>query len=255
MSNFESLEHHKVLIEGQVATVFLARAPVNAQDRDARLELISIFDQLGLNDDVVSIVLTGEGKCFSAGADLKERPVINARPGGYAEHNRLVRASFDVIMECPKPVIAAVNGAAIGAGCVLASVCDIIVVSENAFFSMTEVDFGMAGGVKHVLRHFSPSDARLLIYTARRISGPELLRMNVASQCVVAEDLLPTAQEIASEIAGKHFEAILAAKRSFQFTEEMTLRNGYRYEQTQTVSLSKLRETQENFGAFNDRET
>ncbi len=255
MSSFESLEYHKVVVEDRFATVFLARAPVNAQNRDSRLELISIFDQLGMDDDVVSIILTGEGNCFSAGADLKERPIINARPGGYAEHNRLVRASFDVIMECPKPVIAAVNGAAIGAGCVLASVCDIIVASENAFFSMTEVDFGMAGGVKHVLRHFRPSDARLLIFTARRISGPELLRMNVVSQCVTAEDLLPIAREIASEIAGKHFEAILAAKRSFQFTEEMTLRNGYRYEQTQTTALSKLRETQENFDAFNDKET
>ena len=119
-----------------------------------------------------AIVLTGAGKIFSAGADLSERAALAAEPGGFARHNRLVRASFDCITECPKPVIAAVNGAAIGAGCVMALLCDILVVAEEAFMSMTEVEYGLAGGVRHVLRAFSPSDARLIIYTARRMSGP-----------------------------------------------------------------------------------
>lgn len=250
MEDFANL---RVEIKNRVATVTMARAPVNAHDRNFRLEFISAMDQLGLNDDVQAIVLAGDGKCFCAGADLKERPVIAERPGGYAEHNRLVRASFDVVMECPKPIVAAVHGAAIGAGTVLALVCDILVVSDDAFFSMTEVDFGMAGGVRHVMRSFSPSDARLVIYTARRIPGPELYRMNVASACVSRDELIPTASQIAEEIASKHFEAILAAKRSFQFTDEMTLRNGYRYEQTQTATLSKLNETRENFDKFNKR--
>lgn len=250
MSQFSEIENLKVSIDSGVATVTLARPPVNAQNREARLELISVFDQLGLNDEVRAIVLTGEGKCFSAGADLKERELIHSRPGGFAEHNRIVRASFDVVLECPKPVVGAINGAAIGAGCVLASVCDIVLVSENAFFSMTEVNFGMAGGVRHLLRLFSPSDARLMIYTARRISGSDLYRMNAVSQCLPPEQLLPTSHEIAGEIASKHAEAIMAAKRSFEFTEEMSLRNGYRYEQTQTAALSKQAETRENFEKF-----
>lgn len=250
MPLFSEIENLKVSIDSGVATVTLARPPVNAQNRQARLELISVFDQLGLNDEVRAIVLTGEGKCFSAGADLKERELIHSRLGGFAEHNRIVRASFDVVLECPKPVVGAINGAAIGAGCVLASVCDIVLASENAFFSMTEVNFGMAGGVRHLLRMFSPSDARLMIYTARRITGPELYRMNAVSQCLPTEELLPAAQDIAEEIASKHADAIMAAKRSFEFTEEMTLRNGYRYEQTQTAALSKLAETKANFEKF-----
>ncbi len=250
MSDFSELQFCKVAIESGVAMVTLARPPVNAQHRESRLELISIFDRLGLRDDVRAIVLTGEGKCFSAGADLKERELIESRPGGFAEHNRIVRASFDVVIECPKPVVGAINGAAIGAGCVLATVCDIVIVSENSFYAMTEVNFGMAGGVRHLLRAFSPTDARLMIYTARRIPGPELYRMNAASQCVPAEQLLPTARGIAEEIASKHAEAVMAAKRSFQFCEEMTLRNGYRFEQTQTAALAQLAETKENFEAF-----
>ena len=106
-------------------------------------------------------------------------------------------------MECEKPVVAAVNGAAIGAGCVLALCCDILVASEDAFLSMTEVDVGLAGGVRHVLRHFGQSDARLMIYTARRITGPELYRMNVVSACVPGAELMGTALGIAREIAGE----------------------------------------------------
>ena len=100
-------------------------------------------------------------------------------------------------MECRKPVIAAVNGAAIGAGCVLALVCDIVLVADDAFMSMTEVDVGLAGGVKHVLRHFGQSDARMFLLTARRLSGTELYRMNVASGCFPKADLLPAAQAMA----------------------------------------------------------
>ena len=124
-------------------------------------------------------------------------------------------------MECEKPVIAAINGAAIGAGCVLALCCDILIASENAYFAMTEVDVGLAGGVAHVRRFFRESDARLLIYTARRMTGPELYRMGVVSACVPADALLDTARGIAREIAAKSPLAVRAAKRSFNITENL----------------------------------
>ena len=108
-----------------VATVRLARPPVNAQNRRFREEIITIFDALSDRPDVRAIVLTGEGKTFSAGADLKERPGLSQEIGAYPRHNRIVRESFNAVMECEKPVVAAINGAAIGAGCVLALCCDI----------------------------------------------------------------------------------------------------------------------------------
>ena len=180
ISGLDGLTRFRVSTDAHVATVTIAAPPVNAQDRAFREEIIRVFDVLGASPEVRAIVLTGDGKTFSAGADLSERGALLSEPGGYSRHNRLVRAAFDCVQECPKPVIAAVNGAAIGAGCVLALVCDILLVAEEAFLAMTEVDYGLAGGVRHVLRALSPSDARLMIYTARRISGPELLRMNVA---------------------------------------------------------------------------
>jgi enoyl-CoA hydratase len=249
----DGLERLRVGLEEHVATVTITAPPVNAQDRRFREEIVRVFDVLHDTAEVRAIVLTGEGRAFSAGADLRERPNLAEEPGGYPRHNRLVRASFDAVMECGKPVIAAVNGAAIGAGCVLALSCDILVVAEEAFLSMTEVDVGLAGGVRHVLRFFGQSDARLMIYTARRIAGPELLRMNAASVCVPRVRLMEEATAIARQIAGKVPLAVQAAKRSFNLTEEMPLRDGYRYEQSQTVALARTEDTREAQRAFAEK--
>jgi enoyl-CoA hydratase len=253
MRGLEELTRFKLDVADYVATITMDAPPVNAQDRAFREESIRMFDILGASPDVRAIVLTGNGKAFSAGADLSERPAILAEPGGYSRHNRLVRAAFDSVIECPKPIIAAVNGAAIGAGCVLALCCDIVVVAEEAFLSMTEVDYGLAGGVRHVLRSFSPSDARLMIYTAKRITGPELLRMNAASVCVPRESVVAEAQKIGALISEKVPLAVVAAKRSFGLTEEMPLRDGYRYEQTQTAALAETEDTKEALAAFREK--
>jgi enoyl-CoA hydratase len=249
----ETYETLKLEVAGFVATVTLDRPPVNAMNRAMREEIVRVFDELHDRDDVRAVVLTGAGKAFCAGADLKERPNIAGEPGAYPRHNRLTRAVFDSVMECGKPVIAAVNGLGIGAGCVLALSADIILVAEDAYLSMTEVDVGLAGGVKHVRRHFGESDARLMIYTARRIPGPELLRMNAASICLPRDALLAEAQRIGAEIAAKVPLAVQAAKKSFQVTEYMPLHEGYRFEQSQTVALAATEDTQEAWRAFAEK--
>ncbi|WID98470.1 enoyl-CoA hydratase/isomerase family protein [Bosea vestrisii] len=249
----DAYECFKVSIADHVATVTLDRPPVNAQNRRFREEIVAIFDRLNDSAEVRAIVLTGAGKTFSAGADLKERPGLADEAGAYPRHNRLVRASFDAVMECGKPVIAAVNGAAIGAGCVLALCCDILLVAEEAFLAMTEVDVGLAGGVSHVRRFFRESDARMLIYTARRVHGPDLYRMGVASACLPAAELLGFAQDMARDIAAKSPLAVQAAKRSFNVTEGLALRDAYRFEQSQTVALSHTEDTKEAQRAFAEK--
>lgn len=248
MNTYESLT---LEVTDYVATVTFTRAPVNAQNNRLREELADVIDILGDRADVRAIVLTGAGRAFSAGADLSERPTQD--PGVYTAHNRRVRASFDCLLECPKPIVAAINGAAIGAGCVTALCCDIIVTSEKGFLQMTEVNVGLAGGVAHVRRHFGESDARLLIMTARRIYGPDLLRMNVASACTPPEDLLPTALAIAADIAKASPSAVRAAKKSFQVTEGMSIYDAYRFEQSQTKALSTSDDTAEAMTAFGEK--
>jgi enoyl-CoA hydratase/carnithine racemase len=253
MDSLTDLECFTVTVAEAIATVTINRPPVNAQNRRFRDEIIRIFDVLHDTREVLAIVLTGAGRTFSAGADLKERPGLAGEAGAYPRHNRQVRAAFDSVMECGTPVICAINGAAIGAGCALALSADILVAGESAFLSMTEVDVGLAGGVRHVLRHFGQSDARLMIMTARRISGPELLRMNVVSACVPDAELLATAMGIAREIAGKVPLAVRAAKRSFILTEDLPLHEGYRYEQSQTVALATTEDTREAQLAFAEK--
>jgi len=104
-----------------------------------------------------------------------------------------------------------------------------------------------------VRRFFRESDARLLIYTARRMAGPELYRMGVVSACVPAHALLETARGIARDIAAKSALAIRAAKRSFNIGENMPLRDAYRFEQSQTVALASSEETKEAQRAFGDK--
>jgi enoyl-CoA hydratase/carnithine racemase len=252
LPGLEDLTAFRVEVADLVATVTIDRPPVNAQNGAFRDEITRIFDALHDSEAVRAIVLTGAGRTFSAGADLKDRPDAT-RPGAFPRHSRAVRAGFDCVMECGKPVIAAVNGAAIGAGCVLALVCDIILVAEDAFLSMTEVEVGLAGGVRHVLRHFGQSDARMFLMTARRLHGPELLRMRVASGCFPRAELLPAAQAMAREIAGKVPLAVEAAKRAFTLGEYLPLHEGYRYEQTQTAALARTEDTREALAAFAEK--
>ena len=251
----QSFECFRVEVDDHVAIVTIDRAPVNAQNRTFREEIVQIFDWLGDRQDVRAIVLTGAGKTFSAGADLRERPALSQTPGAYAAHNRLVRASFDAVLSCAKPVIAAINGAAIGAGCVLATCCDILLASDAAYMQMTEVNVGLAGGVAHIRRHFGESDARLFILTARRMSGSELFRMGVTSACTSAEDLMPAALSIARDIAAKSPSAVRAAKKSFGLTENLSLEEGYRFEQSQTVALAGTKDTSEALAAFAEKRT
>ncbi len=248
MSTYETLT---LDVTDFVATITIARPPVNAQNNAFREELVAVVDQLGDRTDVRAIIITGEGRAFSAGADLSERPT--QEPGNYTAHNRRVRASFDCLLECPKPIIAAVNGAAIGAGCVTALCCDILLVSEKGFLQMTEVNVGLAGGVSHVRRHFSESDARLMLYTARRYYGPELFRMNAASMCTAPEDLLAAAHGVAADIAKASPSAVRAAKKSFQVSENLSIYEGYRFEQGQTKALSTSEDTAEAMAAFGEK--
>src|ERR1700761_1830311 len=103
-------------VDNYIATVVMNRPPVNAQNTEFRERIVGLFDSFSDRDDVRCVVLTGAGKAFSAGADLRERPALGGEPGAFWQHSRRVREGFNAVKECAKPVIAAVNGAALGSG-------------------------------------------------------------------------------------------------------------------------------------------
>ncbi|MCL4760833.1 MAG: enoyl-CoA hydratase/isomerase family protein [Burkholderiales bacterium] len=243
-------EHLKLSVDDHVATLVLDRPPVNALGRAIREELLAAFDELHDRDDVRVVVLTGAGRTFCAGADIKERAKLTGRPGEYRELNRLVREVFHGVIQCSKPVIAAVNGAALGAGFALALCCDMVLASEDAVFGMPEVDVGLAGGVKFLQRYFTPSQARMLLITGRRVPAAELYRLGVLQACVPAQALMPEARKLAAEIAAKSPLAVRMLKQSFNVVENLSLGDGYRIEQDMTIELSKSEDAQEAKRAF-----
>ena len=245
-----SPEHVKVEIADHVATVSLARPPVNALGRAIRQEITTVFDVLNDRSDVRLVILTGAGKTFCAGADIKERAEMVEAPGDYAPLNRLVREMFYAVMECSKPVIGAVNGPALGAGFALALCCDLLIASDEAVFAMPEVDVGLAGGVKFLQRHFTPGKSRRLLLTGERVTGRELYRLGVVEECVPADQLMATARTLATTIAEKSPLAVQMLKNSFNTVENLTLRDGYRLEQNMTVALSRSEDAKEAKRAF-----
>jgi enoyl-CoA hydratase/carnithine racemase len=233
-----------------VATITLARPPVNATSRALRGELTAAFDAMNDRDEVRVVILTAQGKIFCAGADIKERTLMTGEAGEYGALNRLVREMFYSILDCNKPVIAAVNGGALGAGMVLVLCCDIILASEEAYFAMPEVDVGLAGGVKFLQRHIGPSKTRRMLLTGERVPAREFHRLGVIEECVPADALMPKANTLAAEIAGKSPLAVRMLKESFMAVENLTLRDGYRLEQNMTVTLSRSEDAREARQAF-----
>ncbi|MEO1987238.1 MAG: enoyl-CoA hydratase/isomerase family protein [Martelella sp.] len=246
----KDLEHHKVEIADHIATVTVDRPPVNAQNRALREEGIRIFDALGDLDEVRVVILTAAGKYFSAGADIKERQGFAPKPGHYTEHNRLTREYFYAVEDCTKPVIAAINGPAFGAGFALMLACDIMFATEDAYFVMPEIDVGLAGGVKFIQQHFSKSRTNAMYFTGRRFPAAELHRLGVIEAVLPEEDMWREVNAMAAEIAAKSPYTVQRIKKSLSVIGEMPVREAYRYEQTITADLVGSEDAQEAQRAF-----
>lgn len=250
MDNFTEL---KVAIDGHVATLTLASPPVNALTRVLNDELTLALDMVSERDDIRCVVLTGEGKVFCAGADLKGRSAILTQPGGLLAHSRRTRECFHAIRECAKPVIGALNGAALGSGLAMAASCDMLLASERASIGAPEVDVGLLGGGRHAMRLFSHSRLRRMMLTGYRVPGPELYRLGVVEACTSPEELMTVAMELAHTVASKSPVSTRMIKHTLNTIEDMSLRDGYRYEQDMTAAIGKTEDAREAQLAFAEK--
>ena len=249
----DDLTQLKVSIADHIATLTMDSPPVNALTRVLNDELTLALDRISELDDVRVVVLTGAGKVFCAGADLKGRAEIIKGPGDLPAHSRRTRECFHSIRECAKPVIAAINGAALGSGLAMVASSDIIVASEKGSLGMPEVDVGLLGGARHAMRLFSHSRLRRMALTGMRIDGAELYRLGVVEACTTPDNLLPTALEIARTIASKSPVSTRMGKHTLNVIEDMSLRDGYRYEQDMTATISKTEDAREAQLAFKEK--
>lgn len=172
----------------------------NALNAEVRRQLAEHLGLLGADSSIRAIVLTGNEEAFAAGADIKDMAEIGAIEL-MARNNHLL---WRIIAQCPKPVIAAVNGYAWGGGCELAMHADIIIAGENASFSQPEVKVGImpgAGGTQRLVRAVGKYKAMMLAMTGQAITGIEAGQMGLASKVVPDAEVLSAALDMAKTIS------------------------------------------------------
>ncbi len=203
---------------GSVATVTLNRPDVlNALNGQMLDELMQAVAQLAGEPDLRAVILTGAGpKAFAAGADIAELNALADERAGVAQAKR-GQALTVALESLPVPVIAAVNGFALGGGMELAMACDIRVASENAKFGQPEVNLGLVpgyGGTQRALRLLGEGMAMYLTLTGEMIDAAEALRIGLVQRVVPAGEVLAEAQRVAGLIAAKAPLAIAGTKRA-----------------------------------------
>lgn len=248
--NLLNTEYITCDIDQHIALVTMDRPPVNAVNTPFQEEMMLVFDTISDRDDVRVAILTGAGKHFCAGADIKARSGSERQPGETWQHSRKAREAFHAIVECKVPVIAAINGSALGAGLAIAASCDLLIAADNTALGLPEINVGLLGGGRHAMRLFGHSKARRMMFTGQRLSGPELYRLGVVEACVPVDRLMDEAMALAAEIASKSPIAMRLAKHAMNTIEFMSLRDGYRFEQNMTAELSKYEDSREAMRAF-----
>ncbi len=204
----------KLDIAEGIATITISRpAALNALNSHFFRELESMVAELKSRDDLKAIILTGEGKAFVAGADIAEMAGMN--PQEARAFSRTGQKGFRSLELLDIPVIAAVNGFALGGGCELAMACDIRVASTKAKFGQPEVNLGLIpgyGGTQRLPRLIGLGNALHLLFTADMIGADEALRVGLVQRVVEPEQLMDEARKIAQKIASKGPKAVRNVK-------------------------------------------
>ncbi len=227
-----------------VATVTLARPPVNALTMALYSEIADIFEALGESDGVNCAIFTADGtRAFCAGMDLKE--FLAASVDDDPERAAIVRRTFTAVRECAIPVIAAVNGPALGAGCVLTSVCDIRLAAEHATFGLPEINVGRCGGGAHLGRHLPQGLLRRMFFTGKPIDAAEAFRVGLVDRIVPSDELMPAAMELAVEISRKSPLGLRYGKEALNEAEFLPVDEGYAREQTYSTRLMHTEDAKE----------
>ena len=200
-----------------------------------------------------AIVLTGSDKAFAAGADIKEMKDRNY-PDVFL--NDFIGAQWETVLRVKKPVIAAVAGFALGGGCELAMMCDMILAADTARFGQPEINLGVipgAGGTQRLTRAIGKSKAMDLCLTGRMMDAAEAERCNLVSRIFPAADLVAEALKVAGKIAAQSPVAAAMAKRAVNAAFETTLAEGVRMERALFLSLFGTADQREGMAAFAEK--
>ncbi|ALE82502.1 enoyl-CoA hydratase [Pseudonocardia sp. HH130629-09] len=248
MSDFET-----ILVETPRDGVGLIRLnrpkALNALNLQVMREVVTAAAALDADPGVGAIVLTGSDRAFAAGADISEMAAMS--------HADVVRedlfAGWDALTRLRTPLVAAVAGHALGGGCELAMLCDVLIAADSARFGQPEIKLGVIpgiGGSQRLTRAVGKAKAMDLCLTGRTMDAEEAERAGLVSRIVPAADLVDTAAEVAATIAGMSATTAAAAKEAVNVAFESTLAEGVRFERRTFHALFDTPDQAEGMAAF-----
>lgn len=242
--------------ESHIATLTLNRPEaLNAISRELAADLLAVCDALTGRDDVWAVIVTGAGeRAFCAGADLKERRLL--APEERAAHTAAIEAAAEALAALPMPTVAAVRGFALAGGAELAIACDLRVAAVDATFGFPEVKIGIfpgAGGALRLPRILGGGAARDLLFTGRRVTAGEALRLGLVNRLVPAESVLEAATELAVSIAANAPLAVRAVKRAVEASHGRSPADARRAVTALRAALDTTDDYEEGLAAFAER--
>lgn len=250
-------DHETLQVEqvGRIARVTLNRPDaLNALNAQVMTELAGLTEEIDRDPSVAVTVLTGAGRAFAAGADIKEMA-----PQGFSDmYLADYFAGWDRFAACRKPVVAAVNGFALGGGCELALMCDIVLASDKAKFGQPEIKLGVTpgmGGSQRLTKAVGKAKAMDLILTGRMMDPEEAERCGLVSRIVPHDALMETATEVAETLAGYSQASLMAAKEMVGRALELSTSEGVRFERRLFQALFATEDQKEGMAAFVEKRT
>ena len=234
----DQAEFVRLEVADGVATIRLDRPKMNAISIQVQEELVAVAAEVAERDDVKAVVLTGGERVFAAGNDVKEMAEMSHTD--MVKRSGPLQAAVTAVARIPKPVVAAVNGYALGGGCELALAADIRVAGERTVMGQPEVLLGIipgAGGTQRLSRLVGPSKAKDIIFTGRFVKADEALAIGLVDKVVPDESVLEEATAWARQFAGAATYAVRAAKESIDRGLEVDLDTGLEIERMQFASL------------------
>lgn len=228
------MEYKNIILqkEEQVAVVTICRPKaLNALNSETLKELDLVIDEIAKDDEIYVVILTGDGKAFVAGADITEMKDLDVMGG--RKFANLGNKVFRKLETLEKPIIAAVNGFALGGGCEISMACDIRIASSKAKFGQPEVGLGITpgfGGTQRLARLIGTGMAKQLIYTGDIINAEEALRIGLVNKVVEPEQLLEEAKVLAKKIASNAPIAVKLSKTAINRGMQMDIDTALIYE-------------------------
>ncbi|MEM9619148.1 MAG: enoyl-CoA hydratase [Pseudomonadota bacterium] len=237
--------------EGGVGVITLNRTEaLNAFNRQLMDELTDAVKKFEADDTVGCMVITGSEKAFAAGADIKE---MASRDYMDVFKEDFITANWEEVSRTRKPIIAAVNGYALGGGCELALMCDFIIAGDNAKFGQPEISIGAmpgAGGTQRLARFIGKSKAMEMCLTGRMMDAEEAERCGLVSRIVPKGELREEAIRVAKQIAGFSRPIAMLTKEAVNRAYETTLAEGVRFERRVFHSVFATEDQKEGMAAF-----